>query len=329
MARQSLMQERLVAMSDSFIAAVTRKEVELAEQIAVYHVDRDTLYSVSDFPIKTNSAASLHFVHGNSILVVDSPLYTSAFVYSLQGQLNCTVDLPVNRLGVKQFAVFPDLSLLLCGCFDSSLRFFALDDGPLAPILKTAGAERFVTSESVTVFRESLEVLPPGHIRQQLHVLGAELEDVQVTYEKVELGFGAEIAIPSTKSIVDYQVGGNPKVGIAQVEVTMNKYVAVRADDAASSVRVYDATDFRLVAVLLHRAPVRHIAWSPASMGAKLAVVTGEPRVFVTDIATNETVGIFNVPFAATRLYWGEQSLLVESHDRVASLRQVTTHKGG
>merc|ERR1712232_423066 len=81
----------------------------------------------------------------------------------------------------------------------------------------------------------------------------------------------------------------------------------------------WDLERLALAAVLLHRTPVRSLAWDPSLAGAaRLAISTADPLLHIWSTETADAT-ITSCPLSMTRLQWrcDGSALLLQERDRV------------
>mmetsp|Transcript_67615 Transcript_67615/g.156967 ORF Transcript_67615/g.156967 Transcript_67615/m.156967 type:complete len:333 (+) Transcript_67615:345-1343(+) len=213
--------------------------------------------------------------------------------------------------------VSPTSQFVAVGCFDGSLHLVnSMTMKPMAQLAHDVKVACFEADEAdVTVWRE--EVVKRDTPEATLGVL-----DPGCSVRYFQLPNPATTRIPEERPGAEptIDIDGLPRKGVGTVVWSPDeRYIASKHDGMPTAVWVWDLARLALVAVLLHRTPVRSFAWDPlGGLGSgtpRLAVATVDPLLFTWLPGSASTLPC---PFSAARLLWriDGKALLLQERER-------------
>ncbi|CAK0800028.1 unnamed protein product, partial [Prorocentrum cordatum] len=235
------------------------------DSVAVHGCDGE-FSRLAEFPLRHDCADLAWAPNDAAIILWERPAHSPHFLwYSPAGEL-------LSQLGdcgpLRCACPAPSARLLAAGCLDGGLQLVSGDAmQPLARLehdLGTALAE--AGDDEVLVLREE----------------DPAAEGAPVGYVRLPPG-GLRVPVERRPAEVPVDSDGVPRQGVGTLSWSPDeRYVATRHDGMPTAVWVWDTGRLALAALLLHRAPVRAMAWGSPSQpqggggSARLAVSTAD-----------------------------------------------------
>ncbi len=268
---------------------------------------------------------------------VDLSQNKSVTTYSLCSERN-----PQYQLGARIISTSRVTSLLCIGGFDGHIRVFSL----YSPELVKQFADFSLEGESVAIIdnfpiilQETLSGDATLRERNVYQAGGMNTSNHPVEYREVipdesPMEGVSMMKLPTTDQLVPLShvegkaclVVGGPRAGIFKLELSPDgRFMFAQTETKSSVVFVFDLSVLSLIAVLIHRQPVRDVSWSPAGIGSRneLAIATGDTKIFLwSPSQITQTIDLVDKSFKPTTLEWDKRGnfLLVSDSEKMTSI---------
>ena len=290
----------------------------------------------------------------DGIIAWESALYSWVYQYDLAGRLLKRLNLfegedAPPQLGIR--TVVHSNSVVAFGCFDNKLRLYSVKNAlALLAVFSLQSNQVIVTDGSPVVFRVTLGGAATARDRNVYSLGGGNVNGFPVEYKEIipddstisDLGM---VELPNTHPVSPptHLAGkaaiaiGPPAGGISTMRLSQDGlYLAVVSDLRPSVVYVYDILKVALIALLVHRLPVRDFQWSPVELAKRnrLAIVTGDANLFTwTPTNDSRAFALKDTSFKPVLVSWGHDGkhVIVSEADRIGciGISVEVGHTGG
>lgn len=288
---------------------------------AVNILATDTWELVKSFPAGGNSdSAGIAWSPDDRVIGVwDVALDYKMALYSPDGRVLSSYAAYSNALGVKKVAWAPSGQFLALASYDNSVRLMNhLTWKVIAELPHISGVS---PGGNPIVYMESDDEVsePADGLSFAPSTAGVPVSRTMTRYVVAEPPYSLAVVKPNADK-------GMPKVGVGIVSWSPDgRWLATRADDMPNAVWVWDVAAVKLATVLVHKTPVRSLAWNP--LQGRLAVVTGSDHLFLWTAAGASCVQVPVPDFAITALSWAPDgtALVLADRDRFCTCNVVST----
>lgn len=338
----------VIDVSGRYALLVCREDCK--DRVLVIDISRDDelkFQVIQEVPVLGDISGLEWTSDSKGFMVWQCPLKSIAYSVDLSHQNNTTSfnlysSEKEYQLGARE-VVFSRITSLLCiGGYDGHIRIFCLYSPDLVKQLadfSLDGDTLAIVDNTPIVLQESLSGDASLRERNVYQAGGSNPSNHPVEYREMIPDESAVesvsiIHLPGSNQLAPFShvegkaslMLGGPRAGICKLCLSPDgRYLVAQTETKSSVLFAYDLSILSLIAVLVHRHPVRDFTWNPSGIGSRneLAIATGDTKIFLwSPSQISQTIELMEKSFKPTKVNWNRAGdyLIVSDSERMTTI---------